>query len=465
MSPARGSRSGSPVPSPVWGRDELRTGDMWNSNSVIACLLARGGLPATQSVPWPVAAPQDGSPAWSRPAASRAGTRAGHESDEPWPGETLTVVVRRDPAGGGVGVPAEVGQHLAGEVHDLSGHLGLAGPRREGSIRHTRLTSTLDRPQQHPTRRSRPEAALLIRGGTTTLPEERHHAAPVADGRHLSLRADCQRCFGLCCVAPAFSASADFAIDKPAGQPCPNLRSDFRCAIHHRLRQEGFPGCSVYDCFGAGQKVAQVTFGGRDWRQAPRTAKRMFEVFTIMRQLHELLWYLTEALTLQPARPLHGALRRALDKTERLTHGSPEHLVELDVRAHRRDVNALLVRASRLVRAKARRRQLDRGGADLIGKDLTGADLRGANLRGASLVGADLSGADLAMADLIGADLRGADLSGADLTGSIFLTQSQLDAATGDLDTRLPPSLTRPMHWPPRGTRRSRRRPPPGPRA
>ena len=37
------------------------------------------------------------------------------------------------------------------------------------------------------------------------------------------LRADCERCVGLCCVAPAFSASADFAIDKAAGRPCPNL--------------------------------------------------------------------------------------------------------------------------------------------------------------------------------------------------------------------------------------------------
>lgn len=33
------------LPSPVWGRDELKTGEMWNSNSVIAWLLARSGLP------------------------------------------------------------------------------------------------------------------------------------------------------------------------------------------------------------------------------------------------------------------------------------------------------------------------------------------------------------------------------------------------------------------------------------
>jgi hypothetical protein len=33
------------LPTPVWGRDELGTGEMWNSNSVIAWLLARSGLP------------------------------------------------------------------------------------------------------------------------------------------------------------------------------------------------------------------------------------------------------------------------------------------------------------------------------------------------------------------------------------------------------------------------------------
>ena len=31
------------LPTPVWGREELGTGEMWNSNSVIAWLLARSG--------------------------------------------------------------------------------------------------------------------------------------------------------------------------------------------------------------------------------------------------------------------------------------------------------------------------------------------------------------------------------------------------------------------------------------
>ena len=34
------------VPAAVWGRDELGAGEMWNSNSIVAWLLARSGLDA-----------------------------------------------------------------------------------------------------------------------------------------------------------------------------------------------------------------------------------------------------------------------------------------------------------------------------------------------------------------------------------------------------------------------------------
>jgi uncharacterized protein YjbI with pentapeptide repeats len=278
------------------------------------------------------------------------------------------------------------------------------------------------------------------------LSEKRQHTELAPNGGRLNLRADCEHCFALCCVAPAFSASADFAINKNAGQACPHLQSDFRCSIHTRLRQQGFRGCTVYDCFGAGQKVSLVTFGGQDWRQSLQTAKQMFEVFSIMRNLHELLWYLTEALTLQSTNPLHDELSLALAETERLTHSSPDALMKLDVPAHRQVVNALLLRASEQVRSEIRHKK-DLRGADLIGARLKGADLRGANLRGAYLIGADLRGADLRMADLTGADLRDADLRGTDLSGSIFLIQSQLDAAKGNTETKVPSSLTRPMHW------------------
>ena len=39
------------VPTPVWGRDELGAGEMWNSNSVISWLLTRASLCAEAGAP------------------------------------------------------------------------------------------------------------------------------------------------------------------------------------------------------------------------------------------------------------------------------------------------------------------------------------------------------------------------------------------------------------------------------
>lgn len=265
--------------------------------------------------------------------------------------------------------------------------------------------------------------------------------------RELQLHADCARCFGLCCVALPFTASADFAVDKAAGTPCVNLLADHRCAIHSRLRDEGFPGCAVYDCFGAGQRVSQLTFGGRDWRHDPGTARQMFAVFPVMRQLHELLWLVAEALALPAARSLYGELRRVQADVERLTFAPAETLADLDTGALRDAANTLLLRASELARARIRSRRRDLRGARLIGARLAGADLRGASLRGVAAIGADLRNADLRDADLTGADLRNADLSGADLTDALFLTQQQVDAARGGADTRLSAPLEVPSRW------------------
>jgi hypothetical protein len=265
--------------------------------------------------------------------------------------------------------------------------------------------------------------------------------------RRRDLRADCSRCAGLCCVAPAFAASADFAVDKPAGQPCRHLHGDFRCGIHDRLRPSGFPGCTVFDCFGAGQQLTQVTFGGRTWRETPELASAMFTTFPVMRQLQELRWYLAEALSLPAAAPLNEELCRAEQGAERLAGGRAEELAAVDVGTLRRDVGDLLARVSELARAGLPHRARDRQDADLMGARLRGADLRGASLRGAYLIGADLRDADLRSADLLGADLRAADLRGADLGGCLFLTRPQVEAARGDAATVLPGALVRPAHW------------------
>ncbi|MGY1857708.1 pentapeptide repeat-containing protein [Modestobacter sp. SYSU DS0290] len=278
------------------------------------------------------------------------------------------------------------------------------------------------------------------------MPDPRTPLRQLADARR-DLTADCSRCTGLCCVAPAFAASADFAIDKPAGTPCPNLQADSRCGVHDQLRDRGFPGCVVFDCFGAGQRVTQDTFPGQDWRTDPATAAAVFAVFPVMRQLTELLWHLTEARALLPPGPLAAEVGAAHARTDDLTRTTAGELTRLDAAALRREVGELLGRVSEVLRAAVPDRARDRRGADLMGAALRGADLHGASLRGAYLIGADLRGADLRHADLLGADLRAADLRGADLTGALFLTQPQLTAATGDAGTSLPASLTRPAHW------------------
>lgn len=252
---------------------------------------------------------------------------------------------------------------------------------------------------------------------------------------------------GLCCVAPAFVASADFAVDKPAGQPCRHLRDDSRCGIHAELRDRGFPGCAAFDCFGAGQHVTQGTFGGRDWRESPGLAESMSAAFGVMRQLHELLWHLTEALALGLPSALSDELSAALAHTRRLSDAGPDELAACDARPHRQAVGALLQRASEHVRAGLPQVDVDHRGADLMGADLRRASLHGASLRGGYLIGADLRGADLRRADLLGTDLRAADLRGTDLGGSLFLTQPQVEAANGDAATTIPAALTRPAHW------------------
>ena len=271
----------------------------------------------------------------------------------------------------------------------------------------------------------------------------------------VSLVPDCASCFGLCCAALPFAASADFPVDKPAGQPCGNLRRDFGCGIHARLRETGWKGCTVFECFGAGQQVSQVTFGGVSWRDAPGTASRMYAVLPVMRQLHEMLSHLGEALVISPAASTRAELTTLLDEVTELTAATAEALLGLDVLTLRQRVGPLLQQTSSVVRADARRSRRApaslprrvRPGADLLGADLHGADLRAGDLRGAYLIAADLCGADLRTADLLGADLRDADLSDADLGGALFLTQPQLNAARGNAGTRVPATLRRPDHW------------------
>ncbi|MFO1443375.1 pentapeptide repeat-containing protein [Bacillus sp. Bva_UNVM-123] len=270
-----------------------------------------------------------------------------------------------------------------------------------------------------------------------------------------SLQADCQKCFGLCCTALNIAVSSDFAINKEAGKPCPNLMSDFRCQIHRDLREKGFKGCTVFDCLGAGQMVSQVTFNGQDWRESPEVAEKMFRVFPIMEQLYEMIAYVAEALSYKVSRTLFEKLNTQLEQLNMLTRLEADELLSINITLYRLPVNELLLKTSEAIRHdlmekmyKSKKiKERNYRVVDWIGKNLNGKDLRGADLRGAYLIAAQLKNADLRGVDFIGADLRDADFSGADLSTSMFLTQMQMNSAKGNEATILPSYLPRPSHW------------------
>jgi len=121
------------------------------------------------------------------------------------------------------------------------------------------------------------------------------------------LTADCASCAALCCIAFAFDAGEDFAIDKPAGLPCPHLRGH-ACALHDDLPGAGFPGCAAYDCAGAGQRAVAL-HGGDSWRDRPEITAPLIETFRHLRRIHDTLSLLVTARRL----PLEAPEQAELD--------------------------------------------------------------------------------------------------------------------------------------------------------
>lgn len=135
--------------------------------------------------------------------------------------------------------------------------------------------------------------------------------------RRPDLLPDCGSCAALCCVSTSFERSNDFACDKPAGERCQHLTSGDRCSIHAARAHRGFRGCILFDCYGAGQRVTRA-FGAESSLVRDRT-------FLAARDLHELLFMLTEATSLCP--PEHSDLRGQLDAEIAALDGivDPEH--------------------------------------------------------------------------------------------------------------------------------------------
>ncbi|KYG26061.1 pentapeptide repeat-containing protein [Alkalihalobacillus trypoxylicola] len=260
-----------------------------------------------------------------------------------------------------------------------------------------------------------------------------------------SLKSDCLQCIGLCCVALPYSKSTDFPLDKKEGQQCTHLQENNRCGIHNQLRKKGFRGCVSYECFGAGQHVTQNLYKGLDWRRDTDIKDEMFTVFTKVQQMHEMLMYLEQALTLNENYEIHDKLQKVLKETATLVNHDPKDIMELNVSKHREKINPLLMETSLLYRENHKTKSIKI--SSFFGKSFNKKNFEGYDFRGKLLIAANFSGAQMSYADFIGADLRDTNLSGANLSGALFLTQSQINSAQGNQHTILPEYLDRPQHW------------------
>jgi len=174
--------------------------------------------------------------------------------------------------------------------------------------------------------------------------------------RREDLVADCQRCAAVCCVEMPFEASEDFAFGKEAGEPCRYLCGDGRCGVHDELLDRGMLGCAVFDCYGAGPRVT-----AREVRDELRDA-----VFRALREVHELLWLLTEAAKLCPEeaeaqRSLRGELAQEIAALDAIAEAPVASLLQLDLVEQRARARQLLRRVGEAIggrRSVARRPRL-----------------------------------------------------------------------------------------------------------
>lgn len=256
---------------------------------------------------------------------------------------------------------------------------------------------------------------------------------------------DCSNCFGLCCAALQFQKSQDFPFSKKEGVSCGNLRSDFGCAVHNQLKANGFNGCTTYECFGAGQFISMELFKGVDWQYDPGSKKQMFQLLPVVRNIHEIIYHLRGSMELTKNKEIEKACAELIKDLERIKQ-EPAVLAAFDIMPYRAISGRIFTEVSATHRGKKAKYDFGSYG-DLSGQNHASRDLSYQNFRGFLFIETILKDTNLQFCDFLGTDMRNADISGADLRQSLFLTQSQINAAKGNTFTRTPHGLNVPAHW------------------
>lgn len=226
---------------------------------------------------------------------------------------------------------------------------------------------------------------------------------------------------------------------------------DYRCSIHSKLISHKLKGCLAYDCFGAGQKVAQKIYEDQNWKNTPEIANEMFETFLIVQKLHQMLWYLVEAKTLVPDQKLKGLIKCLILENEKMCLLPPKEILNIDIEEYRTTVNDILKQTGKLVYESisihGNKSINNKPSFDYMGKNFKKVNLDGKDFSMCLLIASNLEGCSLHGTNFLGADLRDANIKNTDLSQSIFLTQGQINSAKGNHNTTLPPMLSRPTTW------------------
>lgn len=124
-----------------------------------------------------------------------------------------------------------------------------------------------------------------------------------------------------------------------------------------------------------------------------------------------MLWYLTDTLVLKENENSKDSIIKLKEEIENLTCLDPDSLLSLDILPYREKTKAFLQ-------------------VNSINTNVTTHK---------NTIGGRIN--------LMGAGLRDADIRGTDLRKSLFVTQSQINSAKGNLETKLPERIEYPKKY------------------
>lgn len=256
------------------------------------------------------------------------------------------------------------------------------------------------------------------------------------------LTIDCKKCSGLCCVALFCSKMDGFPEDKQADVPCKYLQTDFKCEIHTQLSKKNMKGCLTYECFGAGQKVTQLYSSEGNWSTNPYKRKEIYKMFLIITQLHQMSWYLIEAIQLNLSPEFNKEILVLIQENEDIVKQEASELLKYDLSDYRERTNQVLKRVCEEISKIPNEKN-----KVFFGKNFKGKNLDKNDFSMSLMIAANLENCSLKRTNFLGADLRDTNIKNTDLSEALFLTQMQINSAKGNTATKLPCGLVRPSNW------------------